>query len=158
MAMARGVQDRLVAALVVFAVSVCVRVARAQDAVELEWSAPAECPDREAVLRSIAARLPGPQPSAAVKASARVSKKDGGYELTLRTERGERQLRAASCPELASSTALILAFIVDPAAAEPAAPAADSSSPEPEPDLADDPLDLTGYVRAEWLVDVGMLP
>lgn len=131
---------------------------RAEDRVpiELTWNAPAECPDRDWVLRSIAARLDSAalQPTAAKRASARVARKGDGYTLTLQTDQGERQLNAASCEELAGSAALILAFIADPRRAE--LPAA---APElPTAAESGTPLPLSGYVRAEWLVDVGMLP
>ena len=131
--------------------------ARADEPVELTWSAPAECPDRDWVVRSVSARLNShaSQPTAAVEASGRVVRRDDVYQLTLQTHAGERQLSAASCEELAGSAALILAFIADPERAEmpaevPEAPAADSGE--------ETPLEVSGYARAEWLVDVGMLP
>jgi hypothetical protein len=132
--------------------------ARADEPVDLTWDAPAECPDRNWVLRSIAARLNADalQPTAAVEASARVVHKGDGYQLTLQTDEGERQLSAASCEELAGSAALILAFIADPSRAEKPTPVQETPAAADSGD--DTPLDLSGYARAEWLVDVGMLP
>jgi hypothetical protein len=173
MAMARSVKHRAVAALVQLGCAqlVCSLIAFSTDRafaqddqrvpVELTWNAPEECPDRSWVLRSIEARLraPASQLTAAITA-ARVEKRETGYFLTLRTDQGERQLNAVSCLELAGSAALILAFVLEPqptespeetqaAAVEP--PAADSSKPRA-------PLELSGYARAEWIVDIGMLP
>lgn len=180
MAMARSVKHRAVAALAQWSCAqlVCSVIASAGGTafaqgldrvpVELSWAAPAECPDRSWVLRSIEARLraPASQLRAAISADARVEQREGGYLLTLQTEQGERQLSAASCEELAGSAALILAFIVEPQESEPQAaeptppptpetpveaPAADSSSPTFQ-------LELSGHARAEWIVDIGMLP
>ncbi|HET8938412.1 MAG TPA: hypothetical protein VFN67_33440 [Polyangiales bacterium] len=154
------------AQLAVLVLAFTAGAAFADEPVELTWSAPAECPDRNWVLRSIAARSnsSAAQPTAAVQASARVVRKGDVFQLTLQTHEGERQLSAASCEELAGSAALILAFIADPRreatpvgeraempAAVPDAAAAESGEAPP-------PLDVSGYARADWLVDVGMLP
>jgi len=129
----------------------------AQDTpLELEWDAPAQCPDRSWVVRSVQARLAdtaaNPPPRAAIKARGRIAQRDGSYVLDLRTDQGERQLRAASCEELANSAVLILAFAAEPEQATPAEAAAPAAA-APERDL-----ELGGYVRAEWIVDIGMLP
>ena len=172
MVMARGVKHRAVAALYPLIVSTSSATALAQDLervpVELRWSAPDECPDRSWVLRSIEARLraPASQLTAAVSADAKVERRAEGYFLTLKTEQGERQLSSASCEELAGSAALILAFIVEPQQTE-APPADPESAPAvteappaaAEPMAADSSaLDLSAHVRAEWIVDLGMLP
>jgi hypothetical protein len=132
--------------------------------VELSWNAPAECPDRSWVLRSIEARLraPASQITAPITADARVEKRDDGYFLTLHTDQGERQLKATSCEELAGSAALILAFIVEPPPSEPAVePVAETNAAAAELPAAGssshDSHELSGYARAEWIVDVGML-
>jgi hypothetical protein len=187
MAMTRSVKHRAVAALAQLSCAqlVCSLIAfgsgtvLAEDLdrvpVELSWSAPDECPDRSWVLRSIEARLraPASQLTAAIEAEARVEKRAGDYFLTLQTEQGERQLNATSCEELAGSAALILAFIVEPPQTEPEQqaepapapvsppPAVDASATAGEPPAADSSrlqLELSGYARAEWLVDIGMLP
>jgi hypothetical protein len=151
-------------------------VAQDREDVDLAWDAPDDCPDRAWVLRSIAARLNGAaaQPRAAISASGRIERRASDYALTLRTEQGERQLNAASCEELAGSAALILAFIVDPqhtpepaavaapppetpAPAGDAAAAADEKAAEIEATASGPTLALTGYARAEWTVDVGMM-
>jgi hypothetical protein len=224
MAMPRSVTHRAFAA-VVLALFPSFAIAQPALPIALSWVAPRECPDRSAVERSIAARVPSLQPRAAVEASGRIVRQGAGYQLTLRTAAGERQLSAASCDELASSAALILAFILDPqqggaaasatggsqranadapagpgqrASAADAAPtdpqrvdAADASgaqrvtagdatgeaqrvaaadapsgpqrvtagdevAPATQP-AADESLELSGYARAEWLVDIGML-
>jgi hypothetical protein len=168
MAMTRGVKHRAVAAfvcsLIVFGSGTVLAEDLDRVPVELSWSAPDECPDRSWVLRSIEARLraPASQLTAAIEADARVEKRAGGYFLTLTTEQGERQLNATSCEELAGSAALILAFIVEPQQAEPAALSTPPAVvPVVDPPTADSTrlqLELSGYARAEWLVDIGMLP
>ena len=147
MAMARRVQ-LCSFALLMFASS----LAAQGRAIELDWDAPTNCPDRNWVLRSVQARLSDSAahspPSAAVRARGRITQRDAGYVLDLRTDRGERQLRAASCDELANSAALILAFAAEP-----------EQDAEVPPDGAlERDIELGGYVRAEWVVDVGMLP
>jgi len=175
MAMARSVKDRAVAALAQWGCACASLLAWGNGTafaeeldrvpVELSWSAPAECPDRSWVLRSIEARLraPASQLTAAISADARVEKRGGGYSLTLQTEQGERQLSAATCEELAGSAALILAFLVEPQQAEPA-PVVEPPPTAAEPTVAESSsgpesqLELSGHVRAEWIVDIGMLP
>jgi hypothetical protein len=124
---------------------------------ELDWEAPAHCPDRSWVLRSVQARLADTAahspPRAAVRARGRITQRDAGYVLDLRTDQGERQLRAASCEQLANSAALILAF-----AAEPEQDTALRAAPTSAGDVPSPDLNLGGYLRAEWVVDVGMLP
>lgn len=167
--MARGVKDRAVAALcslIAYTSGIAYADELDRVPVELRWRAPDECPDRSWVLRSIEARLRAPESQlrAAISADGRVEKHDAAYVLTLQTEQGERQLRATSCEELAGSAALILAFLIEPQQPEPA------QTPEPEP-VASEPvqtppeavssrvaLELSGLARAEWLVDIGMLP
>ena len=126
--------------------------------IELAWSAPPECPDRSWVLRSIEARLRAPtsQLQAASAADARIDARAEGYVLTLHTGAGERQLSAASCEELAGSAALILAFLIEPQP-QPEPPATPQTS-SPGTRKRRQPEQLHGYARAEWLVDVGMLP
>lgn len=152
MLMARRVQLCSFVALLLFASSLA-----AQDKpLELDWDAPAQCPDRNWVLRSVQARVADtashPPPRAAVKARGRIAQRDGNYVLDLRTDSGERQLRAASCEELANSAVLILSFAAEPEQAAPAEVAAPAAA-APGRDL-----ELGGYVRAEWSVDIGMLP
>ncbi|MBI2394330.1 MAG: hypothetical protein HYV09_32470 [Deltaproteobacteria bacterium] len=103
------------------------RSAHAGGAVELQWEAPASCPDRANVEARIAKLLQGADASKPVRAEARVRQSDGVFHLELVTTRdgvrGERVLDDPSCEALAESAALIVAMAVDPAAAlEPSPP------------------------------------
>lgn len=156
MPMARRITAGSIVALAVLLFTVSSLSAQTA-AIELDWSAPEPCPDRSWVLRSVQARLADDTaahapPRAAVHARGRIVQRAAGYVLDLHTDQGERQLSAASCEELANSAALILAFAAEAERVPlPAAVPAQDDNPGPD-------LDLGGYVRADWLVDVGMLP
>jgi hypothetical protein len=154
----------------------------------LAWSAPSECPDQHAVLRSVAERLgdtaAASDSGARVHASAHVARSGDQYVLELETPHGERQLRAASCTELAQGASLILALVVDPQAATMAASSQDIAPSQPEPpprpalveagptvpapaappaaqqpaQAAKPALGLGGRVRAELSIDMGVMP
>lgn len=122
-------------------------IARAQhDRVQLDWRAPAGCPDG-AEIHSRVSELP-PERAAhrrALRASARVSEIAGGYRLDLATDQGNRSMVANNCDELGNAAALLLSLLADgpaelqPSAAEPA--------PRLEPSLG-----------AALAIDVGSLP
>ena len=146
--------------------------------VELAWSAPAECPGRASVEREIRANLAGSTVAGnAVVARASVARAGDKWhvDLAIRSGQGsgERSFDAASCAELASAVALIVALTVDPSRrpAEPdAAPpvVADAGPPAPAPatppapappptaDSSEDPPKLA--IGGEALADVGALP
>jgi hypothetical protein len=104
---------------------------------DLEWSAPADCPPREAVEDSAAALLGRPlasgEPGTRVRARAVVTREAQGFRLDLELHsdagRDRRSLRDRRCQVLADAAAEILATAVDPrlgAGVPPALP--------PEPD------------------------
>lgn len=104
---------------------------------DLEWSAPADCPPREAVEASAAALLGRPlatgDPGTRVRARAVVTREAQGFRLDLELHsdagRDRRSLRDRRCQVLADAAAEILATAVDPrlgAGVPPALP--------PEPD------------------------
>jgi hypothetical protein len=85
---------------------------------DLDWSAPAECPDGAAVSAEVL-RLTGTAPgSRHLKARAAIRPVATGWELSLATELdgmpGERTLSAISCKSLADAAALMLALILNP--------------------------------------------
>jgi len=112
--------------------------------VDLDWSAPPECPGRSYVLGEVA-RLVGPAAAAAtrapVKARAVVSRgNDARFRVVITTfdeEAGEREMFAPSCHALADAIALVIALRVDPTLLDrPPAPApirTSTSPPEPVP-------------------------
>lgn len=146
--------------------------ARAQPSVplDLEWSAPSECPDGPSVVRGVGERLGGTRDSTpTLQASGQIERSSAGFRLELQTEHGERRLEAASCDELARSAALILALLIDPQAepSKPTTPIAPSPPLAPPPVAAQPPaapqpkaapIAVGGYARAELLLDVGMFP
>lgn len=127
---------RACAWLVTLAAIAATSVVRAQ-AVELEWSAPRECPSRNVVLDALPERVR----AVALRARAEVVRGAGEYRLTLQLESrsgvAHRTLRHARCAELAEAAAVLIALALEneasaaapaaPASAGPAAPAA----PEP---------------------------
>jgi hypothetical protein len=121
--------------------------AKAAEQLELEWSAPAGCPDRAQVLRSVSERLGDRAPEGSpLSASGEVEATPAGFALRLHAQGGERRLEAASCEELAESAAVILALLIDPQPPPP--PSAASASGPP----------IWGAVRAELIGDLGLLP
>jgi hypothetical protein len=114
-------------------------VVRAQ-AVELEWSAPRECPGRQVVLDALPERVR----AVALRARAEVVHSAGEYRLTLELESrsglAHRTLRHARCAELAEAAAVLIALALEneasaaaPAAPEPSQPAASPAAPPAEP-------------------------
>jgi hypothetical protein len=96
--------------------------ARPSPVVELSWTAPAECPDREAVLAEIVrlvGRPLGQDPTRTLNASGRIDRRpDGGYrlelELLLEGSHARRELDARSCDTLLVPAAVMVAVAVDP--------------------------------------------
>lgn len=139
--------------------------------VELAWTAPPQCPDRAVVEREVRALLQGSTVTGnAVVAGASVTREREKWhvDLVIRTGQGsgERSFEAASCAELASAVALIVALTVDPSRRPPEPdaappPVADASPPAPPP-AAPPPTSSSDGVRmaigAEALGDVGALP
>jgi hypothetical protein len=120
------------------------------DAVSLLWEAPAECPDRDAVVHRVhellAASTIAPD-AKDVRATARIETTPRGYALELHFEgdvRSDRRIESSDCNELAHAAALILSIAVDPSAAwstdtavvpdpSPAAPEDAIAQPGPTP-------------------------
>jgi len=105
----------------------------------IAWDAPAQCPNADAVRGHAQSRLSGK--GEPVVAEATVTGSDAeGWQLTMRVQgphgTDERQVHAASCPELAEAAGLFIAVAADPnAAAEVSAepPSLPETEPEPEP-------------------------
>jgi hypothetical protein len=149
---------------------------------DLTWSAPASCPSHADVESSVARLLAGSRSGETLGADVKVTvDRHGLYHARLRTHLrdadGERSLTAASCPLVASATALVLALTIDPTLAvepqesEPSPPPPASPPPAPpalsaprEESVAPAPAatressSLTVAPGAAALVDVGSLP
>ena len=114
----------------------------------VEWSAPAGCPT-ESDLRASAERLLGgpiePRLSHSLVMHGRISVRGDRLELDLETVddgiHGERTLSGATCEELASAAALILALAIDPkAVAEHSAAAGTPGAADGAPGAAEGAL------------------
>lgn len=123
----------------------------ASPSLEVTWDAPASCPDAATARAEILARVADRPAARELEATARVhAQGDGGWEVEveLRSDQGTatRTLRAASCREALTATAVIVAIAVDaskeattevPAPALVPPPPTSPASPAPlEPEIA----------------------
>jgi hypothetical protein len=104
----------------------------------LRWTAPAECPTREAVLEKITRRLGHPLTEAGVAVDAEVVRDDArGYLLVLRFTAGARhetrEVRDASCDALADAAAVLVVAVCEPSTPTIDAEPAPAGGPEPAP-------------------------
>ncbi len=110
----------------------------------LSWTAPDGCPGQAAVAGDVQSRLGGATTGRAVAARAVVTQvRRRLWRVVLDTQQdageGRRVIEAATCAELASATALVLALTIDPSAAlskgtpGPAEPAPPPPPPLPPP-------------------------
>lgn len=92
-------------------------VAAAQ-VVEVQWSAPRECPGRELVLDMVQARARARQAAEPLHAQATVTRDGAGYRLELELEsRGghaRRSLHNAQCGALAEAAAVLIVLALEP--------------------------------------------
>jgi hypothetical protein len=119
--------------------------ARADEPLELEWTAPPGCPTQDDVLAEVRRIVGSGEVRRKVHATANVSTENGRWSLALKTEDGgERTLEGHTCKAVASAAALVLALTLqtDPAplpsvtasaSVLPPPPPASSSAPPPPP-------------------------
>jgi hypothetical protein len=127
---------RVCSSFVSLAVVAVTCVVRAQ-AVELEWRAPRECPDRQAVLDA----LHPSGPAVALRARAQITKAGAEYRLQLELEsrggRAHRTLSQPQCAGLAEAAAVLIALALETEAStatpQPDAPAQPEPQAEPQP-------------------------
>lgn len=131
---------------VVIALTLCLlpRLARAQDALALVWSAPPSCPSRDEVVARVARLRPNlTRAASGLRATATVTPAPRGrWRVRLRTEVhgdvGERSLEGRTCALIADATAVVLALASDalpdapPAADHPALPESVVQLDDPE--------------------------
>lgn len=112
----------LTAAFLVF----CPKSARAEGDLDFAWSAPANCPDRAAILREIEGILHGPiqlgeGERLVVRANVRPPPVSDPWHVDIETDDGERKAErsvdAATCEDIAAATALFVAVLIDARAA-----------------------------------------
>src|SRR5687767_7171738 len=91
--------------------------------VTLEWTAPAECPDRAYVHGEVARLLGDSAVKKRVDARAVVTRTGDTFRVRITTTAGaERTLDAPTCKAIGDATALIVAIAVDPTVASKPAP------------------------------------
>lgn len=110
---------------------------------EVSWDAPASCPDAATARAVILARVADRPAAHELEATARVHALDDGtweVEVVLRRDDGTatRTLRAASCDEALTATAVVVAIAVDPSL-EAESTEAESTEVVPSPDLVPPP-------------------
>lgn len=121
--------------------------------VEVIWEAPASCPDAPTARAEILARVADGPAARELRATARVRALDDGtfeVEVELRREGdvATRTLRAASCNEALTATAVVVAIAVDPSLE----PVADDGTPV-ETLVPPPPSDASGEVPAVSVVE-----
>lgn len=100
--------------------------------VELEWRAPAGCPDAAAALGEVDRILAGRRLDAPVKVRVEISADADGLAATVAIDRAApRTLRGATCEPLVRAVAVVIAVAVDPDL---------RTEPEPEPAPAPEPV------------------
>lgn len=83
--------------------------------IELDLTAPPECPTRDAILGAIQ-RLVKSAPREPLRVRARIERQPTDWSLELALADGERHLRGTTCVELAQTLVAIVSLAVDPGA------------------------------------------
>ncbi len=131
---------------------------------ELRWNAPAECPDRNAVLETVQQHAVAfEEPPRPIRVRASVRAMGDGYALHLIIEgeggESEHDLDSASCEVLANAAAFMAAVAMDPVAkAEEESRELKEAVPAPADTPADpSPARLAGFVAASGGVQLTQL-
>ncbi len=134
--MTQQVRGCAAACATVMAMLFAAPLARADEVVELSWSAPVGCPSRASVLKEVA-RLVVSAPSEPLYVQATVesaASDSWSVELTMSgAVEGKRSLGAESCNAVAQAAAMIIALAVDP----------DSGAGQPEEEAVEAPPDTS---------------
>lgn len=144
---------------------------------ELEWRAPAECPDGDDArirVERFLGRSVGRPGDPEVHAQVQIDAREGLFVASLRTDEGERVLRAERCDVAADAAAYVVAAMIDPEVDPPATeeppltptPPAKTSPVAPPPAKKEPPKSapkrasdrVRGAVRIGAGVGVGPLP
>jgi hypothetical protein len=132
---------------------------KTDEVVELRYTAPPECPTREALLPQISARTPNvrfePRPGEARRVfEITITTTEGSYAGTLVVDStADKQLSAARCDDLATALALVTALAIDPMASTPTLP-----PPRPTPPKLSEARPRTMDVALGVGVDAGITP
>jgi hypothetical protein len=107
---------------------------------QLQWSAPSECPTVEQVRNDVSTLLSNMPVNSdePVTANATIqAKPDAGYSLSLTANGQTRVIEGASCQQLAQAAALLLALLVDSARASSLSDATTEQTRETHSELND---------------------
>jgi hypothetical protein len=122
--------------------------------IALEWRAPHGCPDRDAVLQILRARLPERYADVALHARAQVQRRAQGFRLTVELDtpsgRASRSLSDPHCASLAEAAAVLIvlaleneATTVEPATATEAPDMTESIEASSPPPRAERPAEAS---------------
>lgn len=105
---------------------------------DLTWTAPAACPDAEAIEGRVLDAIGDTQREPPLEVIGEVTETPDGFTMAVTivgdASEGTRTLPAATCDELADAAVLIMAIAIDPRAIERL------EQPEPEPEPQPEPL------------------
>jgi len=104
----------------------------AASGLELTWSAPPSCPQRDEVEAAVARLLGAGEPrSTPLTVEAAVRRTENGWTVELRTPDGaHRALRGSTCQAVTRASEVVFALMIDPLAPLlPVADAADVATP-----------------------------
>lgn len=101
-------------------------------ALELDWEAPASCPDEDLVRDRLDDFLGG-RPHRAAEATGSIVAEDSGFTLTLAIDGLTKEVHALDCDDLGRTAALVLSLALAPEAeSEPEPETPEPKTPEPE--------------------------
>jgi hypothetical protein len=125
--------------------------ASAPPAIDVQWTAPAECPDRDALLAAVTRRLTRPLAGGEARVEARVvGDRSRGYTLHLTLSAGARgEVREVHDPSCAALTDAAAVRVVAAIEAPPVVPIPPEPEPAPEPASAPAPAPTLEVVPAE---------
>lgn len=112
-----------------------VGTARAEGGLELAWTAPAACPDRDQVIASVQRLVKAP-PAQPLFVTATVREEGGAWIADVEMKgaaTGKRTLRASTCASVTRATSLVVALTIDPDATLDDPPDGDATNVHPTP-------------------------
>ncbi|MBT8494314.1 MAG: hypothetical protein KJO07_14765, partial [Deltaproteobacteria bacterium] len=133
------------------------------------WTAPDQCPSKQALLDAVAAELEAAPPTelGELKVKIAITKNASGFRLrlVLGAEGQSREVSGATCGAVIVAAALTLAMaleVADDAGAPPveveAPPSLAPAAPAPEVVYRRRPTAMSAAVRLGWLLEAGLLP
>src|SRR5438067_2244183 len=106
----------------------------ARETVELRYTAPEECPARDAVLAQISQRTPAVTFGTGARRlfEITIATSEHGYSGTLVVDHAaDKQLAASRCDDLVTALALVTAIAIDPSASLAPLPPPEKPAPRP---------------------------